>query len=370
MKKIKQVEEYFNEKTRTLKPYTLSKRFGGNITKETVPLDWNESLFGPSEKVKKEIFQCLLTESFNLYPDGDSPELTKLIAQYTGLKEEQILTFNGSDSALHDCIFSLVSPKDKVAVIEPEYNQVDTFIHMAGGSKISFFPKDTFNIDIKELCEFLKENNCKYLYLSNPSNPVGRFILKDSVNNILETGVFLLLDEAYIQFTDEHCLDLIKEYKNIIIFRTFSKAMALAGLRLGYICSSKECVELVTKVRNPKEVNKIAQIAATSVMKNIEEVRIQIEQMKIEKKRFIEEIRRENLKIIVHDTHSNFILIVSEKYKKIIDELNDIGIYVRDRSSMYKMENTIRITIGRRLEMDKIIKIINRIHNEKNDNNI
>jgi histidinol-phosphate aminotransferase len=361
MVKMKKIEEYFNEKTRSLVPYKLSKRFGGNITKETVPLDWNESLFGPSEKVKQEIFECLIKENFNLYPDGDSPELNKLLTDYTGLEKGQILTFNGSDSALRDCIFSLVSTKDRVAVIEPEYNQVDTFIHMAGGEKKSYFPNDIFKLDINELCDFLKEHNCKYLYLSNPSNPVGRYLSKDSIRKILETGVFLLLDEAYVQFADEDCSELLKEYQNIVIFRTFSKAMALAGLRLGYICTNIKCVELIGNVRNPKEVNKIAQIAAMSVIKNKEEVKTQIEQMKLEKKRFIEAIRGINRDVLVHDTHANFVLIVSENYKKIIDELNNIGIYVRDRSSMYRMENTIRITIGRKHEMDKIITAINSI---------
>jgi histidinol-phosphate aminotransferase len=355
------VENYFNQKTKTLNPYLLSKRFGGNFSDKTSPLDWNESLFGPTDRLKKEIIDYINNTDLNLYPDGDLPELNIKISKYNNLNEKQILVFNGSDSALHDCIHALISQGDKVTIIEPEYNQVDTFIHMAGGEKVSFLPDDIYNLNIDKIIKFIEEQNSKYIYLSNPSNPVGRFIEIQDIKKLLDSGVFLLLDEAYIQFAGEGYSSLVNEYQNLIIFRTFSKAMALAGLRLGYICASEECIKMVGKVRNPKEINKIAQFAALSLLDNVNEVKMQVEALIEEKKRFIEIIRAIGNGLTVRDSHSNFVLIQTEKYEEIIKSLANKNIYVRDRSNMHQLQNTFRITIGKEEKMREVIDVIEKI---------
>jgi histidinol-phosphate aminotransferase len=350
--------KFFNERTQSIKPYVLSKRFDLTESDKAVPLDWNESLFGPSDRVRRDVIDYISKASFNIYPDGDSPELLNELTGYTGAESEQILTFNGSDSALHDCIFSLLSNNDKVLVVEPEYNQVDIFIHMAGAVKVSYFADDIFNLDIKDLSSFITRNECKVVYLSNPSNPVGRCLDEFFIRGILDTGVFLLLDEAYVQYTDGDCLGLINEYSNLIIFRTFSKAMALAGLRLGYICSNRENILMVKKIRNPKEINQISQIAAISVLRHRDDLLDQIKEMKLVKRNFIENVNGFDKNILVRDTHTNFVLITCTRIQEIISALQSQGIIVRDRSSMYQLQNTARITIGRSEQMNRVAATI------------
>lgn len=348
----------FNKRTITIKPYVVSKRFDGNSHGEIAALDWNESLFGPSETVRNDLLSFIANARLNLYPDGDLTELAQEISNFVGVGPEHILTFNGSDSALRDCILSLLSAGDKIAVIEPEYNQIDTFVHMANGEKASIYPADTFNLDISKICSEIVAEGYKYLYMSNPSNPVGRFLADHEIRKILDSGVILLLDEAYVEFAPKSHIRLVGEYDNLIILRTFSKAFGLAGLRLGYLCSNAQNIKMIAKVRNSKEINILSQVAAISALRNIDEVREQITEMESVKLGFIEQINRMEGEVFARNSHANFVLVTSPKIDEIITTLNKRSIFIRDRRSMYQLENTARITIGRREQMDKVAAVI------------
>ena len=209
--------------------------------------------------------------------------------------------------------------------------------------------------DIGRLEETIKETkNLKVVYISNPNNPIGYvYDIKPLVKKYPE--IFFIVDEAYYEFSKQYSMfDSAFRYPNVIVTRTFSKALGLASIRLGYLTSNSYIVSKLSKIKNFKEVNQIAQIAGKVVLDNIHLVESGIERMKIIKQGFLRTIKG----VRVYDSHSNFVLIEHPLVSDIISDLKKNNILVRDRSDY--INNTMRITIGQPEDMKTIAEIINK----------
>ena len=167
--------------------------------------------------------------------------------------------------------------------------------------------------------------------------------------------IFFIVDEAYYEFSKQYSIfDSAFKYPNVIVTRTFSKALGLASIRLGYLTSNSYIISKLSKIKNFKEVNQIAQIAGSSILDNIHLVETGIERMKIIKQGFLRTIKG----VRVYDSHSNFVLIEHPLVSDIISDLKKNNILVRDRSDY--INNTMRITIGQPENMKTIAEIINK----------
>ena len=350
-------KQFYNSEIVNLKPYQLSDRYSDNLNKQTL-LDWNEGLFGISAELKSQIIKDLANIDFGIYPNGDNPKLQRLLSDYTTISEKNILTFNGSDSALRDCFACVLSSGKKVVTIEPEYNQIDTYIQINGATKIEFKPNNTFDLNLNDLLKFLELQNGDVLYLSNPSNPTGRLISEKDITRILDTGIMVFLDEAYAEYSQNSLVKLIYEYDNLIVFRTFSKAMSLAALRLGYIITSKANIDMLSRLRNLKELNILAQIAAIRVLENIDQIHSIVKETNKVKDYFVSKVQNLD-KFGVRNSSANFVLIKHSKIHQVVHRLKEHEILVRDRSSMYQMNYTARVTIGPKDVMDMVFDILN-----------
>ena len=349
-------KQFYNSEIINLRPYQLSDRFSDNFNNQKL-LDWNEGLFGISDALKSLIITDLANIDFGIYPNGDNPKLQRLLSDYTTISEKNILTFNGSDSALRDCFASVLSSGKKVITIEPEYNQIDTYIQINGAKKIEFKPANTFDLDLNDLLKFLELQKGDVLYLSNPSNPTGRLIDEKAIKKILDTGIMVFLDEAYVEYSQVSLAKLTYDYENLIVFRTFSKAMSLAALRLGYVITSQVNIEMLNRLRNLKELNILAQIAAIRVLENIDQIHSIVEKTNQVKDYFVSKVQGLD-KFEVRNSYANFVLIKHSEINEVIFRLKENGILVRDRSSMFQMRNTARVTIGPRDVMDKVFGIL------------
>jgi histidinol-phosphate aminotransferase len=200
--------------------------------------------------------------------------------------------------------------------------------------------------------------NNDVIYITNPNNPTGRIIEPVIIKNLLETypNKLFIIDEAYYEFSNKSCVNLINEFDNIIITRTFSKAFSLASIRLGYICSNEKNIIQINKIRNTKEVNTFAQTLGITALENINYIKDRVDIINKNKKLFINELKKLNIEFI--ESMSNFILIRVNDSSFLINKLMKKNILVRDRSSFIGLENCIRITIG---EMEDMMTIINTI---------
>lgn len=323
-------------------PYQISDRV---FNDDMIYLDWNESPYKPEPVI--EYFKKTPFIDYNLYPDPTNIKLKIELSRYTNVDLKYIETFNGSDSALDYIFRVLLNVGDKVLIPKPNYTQINQSI-LSLGSVIHY-------CDIDNISKELKENKIDVVYLSNPNNPIGY------VRNILPLiesfpNVYFIVDEAYHEFEPNYSV-FQKAYllNNLVVTRTFSKALSLASLRLGYITSNDNFLDKIRRIKNFKEVNKLAELAGVITLKNIDWYFNMVKKINESKLRFINEISH----IKSYDSHANFVLIEHTKIHDIINSCKHENILIRDRSSL--VTNTARITIGDDESMNKLIKIINKL---------
>jgi histidinol-phosphate aminotransferase len=350
----------FNKKLKNLKPYDVSKRFGGtNDERPKVLLDWNESTKVFSTKFENKIKNIYKNLDVNFYSDIDCKKLRHSISKYVNCDEDEISVFNGSDSALNIIFESILDPEDFVLKVEPDYSQIDTFIKMKGASIVKINSRNVFEKCIHDIKNALKKKKIKAFYLSNPNNPTGIFYNEEELENLILKfpRTWFLIDEAYADYLGKTFCSLITKNKNVMIVKTFSKAFGLAGLRLGYVVSNKSNIIQINKIRNGKEVNTIAQEVVKLALEHMDEFQIFLEGIRKNKKEFLKNLKTLNgLEII--DTSVNFILIKCNQNEQLVNFLRSKNIFIRDRSKMYGLKNFSRISIGSNEEMDLVFKNI------------
>ena len=200
----------------------------------------------------------------NYYP-GVSKKLICLLSKLNKVKENQVFIGNGSLALIELLIRLFVDPKDEVVISFPTYPLYEYYTQLARAKSISFLRENYQEINVQRLREKITLKT-KLIFLDSPSNPFGYLIPKKIIIEILDLGIPTVIDEAYIEFSDESSVDLIKDYPNLIILRTFSKAFGMAGVRLGYIISSRDIISGLTKIKNPEEVNIVAQYFAIGAL--------------------------------------------------------------------------------------------------------
>lgn len=351
----------YNKNIDVIQPYIVSK--GAEISsteEEWLKLDWNEATIQPNPKLLDDINKFCKTNKLFNYPDVIAQELKKQIAHYNSVDVENIELFNGSDSALNT-IFSVFIDNSNVLLFEPTYTQVKPFINLYGGNIIS---SEISNIFTSHDYQFDDIDKADIIYIVNPNNPTGNLIAKSTILNLVDKykNKLFIVDEAYYEFSNVTVVNEALNYNNIIVTRTFSKAFALAGLRLGYIVANKKLLQLINKVRNSKDINSIAQIGALSSLNNISYIKKYSSEVQQARSFFIEQLR--NLNYEVANSESNFVLVKVHNSDNFIKYLNNNKILIRDRSSLTNLKNCVRITIGNFTQINKVIDIIKGYKNE------
>lgn len=355
----------FNDRVKKLNPYIVSQRDKFIDNKEWLLLDWNESTKPIPEFLKNKLVEIINNGLLNYYPDTHCNQALLTLSKYLDISTNEISIFNGSDSALNISFECILNENDKISIYGPEYSQIDTFIKMKGANINQIDIDDLFEFDLDYINKSIK--NSKIFYFSNPNNPTGRLINLETIDKLvsLNPKVFFFIDEAYHDFASQNCSSLINKYDNLIIFRTFSKAFGLAGLRIGYILSASNNISLINKVRNGKEVNALAQKAICEILKDDSELKLHINNIISTRDWFAKKLNLIS-GFTAFSSQSNFVLVRHLKSQKIINYLFEHKILVRDRSTLKGLENCFRITVGSK---DEMLKVLNTIINWNEANN-
>ena len=344
----------------TLPIYSVSNSAKlGYQEKETwLKLDWNESSSNASINVINAIKKFLDDHSLSYYPDVTSRELIEAIAERYAIPANFISIFNGSDNALQHIFYTFLTENSTFTTFQPTYTQILQFIDFKKPIKNLYQPEDVFNIDYK-LFEEKFVADADLVYLINPHNPIGNLLSKDYLLNLMRKypETMFVIDEAYMEFasTDESCIEFCKTEKNVIVCRTFSKAFGLAGIRLGYAISHSDNIGKIQRIKNNKDVNTLAQIAGTAAIKDLDYLDKHIQNIKETKKWFLDNVPD---KYRTYDSEANFVLISYENDGELLDRLEKNRILVRDRSELHGLKNYLRITIGTREQMEKVVKVL------------
>ena len=322
----------------------------------------NENTLSPSSRVLSEVRKSLA--SLNRYPDGGCFYLKKALAKRFRLKPENVIVGNGSDELIILALRAFARPGDEVIVAKPTF-LIYEIASKVEGVKIITVPMKNFRYDLSGMAKRLNRKT-KIVFVANPDNPTGTYATEDEVRRFLKKvgpRTIVFFDEAYYEFAQKlydypKTLPYLRR-KNIIITRTFSKIYALAGLRIGYGLAKKELIEAMDKVREPFNVNSVAQIASLAALRDRGFVSKSL--------RLIDSGRKyiyHNLKLLGYEyipSATNFILInLMKDSGKIYNKLLKKGIIVREMSA-WGLNGFIRVTIGTPKENKKFIETLKKV---------
>lgn len=331
-----------------LKPYVP-----GKTIESYIKLASNENNYGPSPLVM-DILENKRNQ-VNLYPHrGD--EVKNKIANYCNVKKENILLGNGSDEII-DLI--LKTFKGPVISFYPTFSEYEICTKTLGGEYINVNLNSDLSLPVDDFIEKLEEANV--IFLCSPNNPTGTVIQKRDIKKILNEGKITVVDEAYYEFYGKTMAPLIKKYKNLIVLRTFAKAFALAGLRIGYAIGHKDTIEVIQRVKPPFNVNSLAQYAAIAALNDIRYMQTTVNRIKKDREALYN-ILSEKFNVI--KSEANFILVdVSPvKSNEFYDALLKKRIIVRPFGRFRNLKGEyVRISVGTRGEIRKFISVLSKL---------
>jgi histidinol-phosphate aminotransferase len=349
------LEKYIKPEVLRLKGYHLDKR------EYAVKLDQNENPFGFPEALKEKFWQRVRQLEWGRYPDFQMESLTERIAGYVQLPAENVLVGNGSNSLIQALQMVTLSPADRLVVPEPTFTLYGLTGKMLGAEVVTcrLHPED-FSLPLQEILQASRAANAKLLALCTPNNPTGNSFPIQQLRMLLDAFPGLVvIDEAYHEFSRVDAKPLLREHDNLVILRTFSKAMALAGMRVGYLMAAPEICTEVKKARLPYSVNLFSETAVTVALEEIELLNSVVREI-LEQRDNLWPALREFSFLRVYPSDANFFLVRAQNGAALFQHLLQDGILVRDVSSYPGLENCLRISVGRREENQRLLESLKR----------
>ena len=306
----------------------------------------NENPFGPSPLAVAAMQQAL--SGVNLYPDGNAFYLKQKLAAKLGVETANLILGNGSNEIIEFVAHALLAPGDD-AVVSQFCFAIYPIVAKMFGTNVVTVPAKNHGHDLSAMLRAITPRT-KIIFVANPNNPTGTLVPREEVVqfvNEVPDDVLLVMDEAYIEFLDD-AVDLVPlirlgARKNLILMRTFSKIYGLAGLRIGYGIANAELASALEKIRQPFNINLLAQTAALAALDDGEHVR-KTRQNNSGGLQFFEKAFRE-LKLEFVPSFANFILVRVGEGQKVFDAMQRQGVIVRPMGG-YQLPEWIRISIG------------------------
>jgi len=351
------------EHIKTIKPYVpgkpieeLERELG---IKDSVKLASNENPLGPSPLAIRALRSAL--RDLHRYPDGSCYLLKNALAEKLGLRPEELLLGNGSNEIIELAVRTFLGPGDEAIMAHPSFAVYPTIVQAAGGKSI-IVPLKGWRHDLDTMASHITKKT-KIIFIANPNNPTGTINTKAEMDKFMQKvpeNVLVVVDEAYNEYvTSTDYADSMKYFREgraILILRTFSKIYGLAGLRIGYGIARDFIIEEMNKVRQPFNVNSLAQKAALAALED-EAYITKVQKINEKGKKFLYR-EFKSLEIEYVPTEANFIYVIlrdrdaHELYQKLLKE----GVIVRPVGP-----RELRVTIGLPEENRRLIEAIKKI---------
>lgn len=295
---------------------------------------------------------------YNRYPDPYQRALKERISQIKGVPAENIFIGNGSDEPIDLAFRVFCDPgRDNAVAITPSYGMYRVAAATNDVELREVRLTEDFGLDVDELLAVADENT-KLMFLCSPNNPSGNSFPAEQLKSLLrDFGGVVVVDEAYIDFSDSPgLLPELAGFPNLIILQTLSKAWGMAGLRLGLAFAQEELIRVFTRVKYPYNINGLTQ---RIVLKQLDtDIGPQILEIKEQRAWVMESLATCPLARKVYPSDANFVLVRVDDPRGIYQELIRNGVIVRDRSRIEGCEGCLRITIGTPQENRKILEIL------------
>lgn len=235
-----------------------------------IKLASNENPLGCSQNVKDAIIKAL--DELAIYPDGNATELKKVLAQFLEVNMDEILPSSGSDEMIDMIAKAYINKDDEIIMADITFPRYIQTTEMMGGNPV-IVPLKDFTFDLDGIISKIT-NKTKIIWICNPNNPTGTMITEKEFVDFLDkvpSDVLVISDEAYREYVTRedyphNTIKMLKDYPNLLVMRTFSKAYGLAGIRVAYTVGNKEIIETINKIRGPFNVSSLAQVAAIAAL--------------------------------------------------------------------------------------------------------
>jgi len=333
--------------------------------KNVIKLASNENPFGTSPKVKESIIDFL--NNIHRYPDPNCINLRKKLSEKLKVHFNEIIIGNGSDEIIELIFKAYINKGDEILSCFPTFSYYKIAAEQTFGT-FREIPLNNYKFNLSGLANSIN-NKTKIIIICNPNNPTGTYVSKVELTSFLKSipsNILVVLDEAYFEFFEKgkevNGIVLIKEFKekNIIVLRTFSKIYGLASLRIGYGISKIEIIENLNKVRQPFNVNGIAQIAAIAAIED-ENFIVETYENNLKCKKILYEFF-DKLKIFYLPSQTNFIFFDPEIDNELVfNELLKRGIIIRSLKS-FGYKTALRISIGSEKETNLFLENFEKVY--------
>ncbi len=323
---------------------------------EVIKLASNENPLGPSPRAVDAIREA--SDRVHLYPDAVCHDLRKGVSRHLNVPEDHLVFGNGSDDIIHLLGVTFLNPGDEVIQADPSFVRYEAaaILHHCPCHKVAL---RNWTHDLEAMAEKINEHT-RMIFIANPNNPTGTINTADEVARLLERTpdrVIVVFDEAYFEFVESasypDCLQYIREGRNVVVLRTFSKAYGLAGLRLGYGVARPEIAGYLNQVREPFNVSSIAQAAGVAALEDVEFLNLTRSTNRKGKLQLYSGFDSVGLRYI--HTEGNFVWVdVSRDCRPVFDGLLRRGVIVRT-GDIFGSPRHLRVTVGTGAENSKFL---------------
>ncbi len=319
----------------------------------------NENPLGPSPRAVEAIKEVL--GELNRYPEASCYYLKNKLAQFWNLKPENFIIGNGSDELIILTLRAYLNAGDEVIVAKPTF-LIYELASKIEGANIKIIPMKNFRYDLPKMLEAVNSKT-KIIFIANPDNPCGTYVTREEIEdflNQLPPDVIVFIDEAYYEFTNHlsdfpDCLQYINK-RPLIVTRTFSKIYGLAGLRIGYGMAHPDFIKYLNKVREPFNVNSLAQVAALNALDDQEYVK-KVKELTLSGRDYLSK-KFKQLGLDYIKSVTNFILVkIGEDANELCEYLLTNGVIVRNMSG-WGLNEYIRVTVGTEEENKKLVRLL------------
>ncbi len=359
---------FINKYLRNLAPYKVASHKIWDVSaserKDILKLDWNEATIPPSPKVKERLQELVSQDDiYYLYPSTNNKKLMSLLADYCALPEENVQYFASSDS-LHEYLVRMyVGVGDPILILSPSYDNFRLTCESQGAQIYYHDYEPDFSFDGAAFRKSIESITPSLVYICTPNNPSGNVIEKEYIVDLLQSfpDTIFLIDEAYYEFYGHSMSNFVLIHQNLFVTRTFSKAFGLANFRAGYLISNAENIAQISKIRNPKNFTTFTQEAVIAVLSDVEYMQAYAREVVATRGYFEKEVS--NLSIVkqVYPSQGNFLLIEFVDFDtkmNVFNTLSDHNIFVRNLMHNKLLTNALRITIGTKAQMERVLNVI------------
>ena len=331
--------------------------------KNAIKMASNENALGPSPKAVAAIRKNI--SKIHRYPDGGCFYLRNKLAKTLKVPTESLIFGNGSDELLVFAVRAFVGRGDEVIIADPTFLIYEIATQVEDGTIVKV-PMKNFHYDLDGMKSRISDRT-KIIFIANPDNPVGTYVSETALLKFLKSvpeNIIVVLDEAYYEFAAvkkdyPDSIKFLDSFKNLIVARTFSKAYGLSGLRVGFAVVSPDIAAALNKVREPFNVNLLAQAAAVAALDDKAHLKKTLAMVAQGRQYLTSELKKIDIKVV--ETATNFILAdLGRDAGGIYEKLLKKGVIVRPMG-VWGLKNFIRVTIGKPLENKRFVEELKKI---------